>query len=302
MSSHPASGSRGLDPASPDPRAQALGELSTFLVSGSSLDQALSRIAQITTAAMPAAVYAGVALLDQRGRPSTAVFTDPRVVEIDQGQYDAGLGPCLEAWATSSTVGLPDLDEWRDEYPLFVAAAARHGIRSTLSLPMVTRGGAIGALNLYATVPSGFSAQDETLGVDLATASAVVLSNASAYWEAVELSQQLSDAMVSRAVIEQAKGMLMAQGVALTADDAFALLRETSQRENVKLREIAQRTVDRAPLSGRGQAPGDRPADIAEVDPETPTGDPAGPARSSAGRRATSGAGTEEDADAATDR
>jgi AmiR/NasT family two-component response regulator len=51
--------------------------------------------------------------------------------------------------------------------------------------------------------------------------------------------------MQSRAVIEQAKGILMARAAHLSADEAFDLLRKASQRENVKLREIAQRIVDR---------------------------------------------------------
>jgi AmiR/NasT family two-component response regulator len=82
-----------------------------------------------------------------------------------------------------------------------------------------------------------------------------VLANAAAYWSAFELSENLSEAMKSRAVIEQAKGILMAGSPKLDADGAFDLLRRASQRENVKLREIAQRIVDRrpaAPNAGRG--------------------------------------------------
>jgi AmiR/NasT family two-component response regulator len=44
--------------------------------------------------------------------------------------------------------------------------------------------------------------------------------------------------------------MLMAQSPTMTADDAFDVLRKASQRENVKLREIAARIVARQPLSG----------------------------------------------------
>jgi AmiR/NasT family two-component response regulator len=71
-----------------------------------------------------------------------------------------------------------------------------------------------------------------------------VLVNVSAYWTAFELSAQLHEAMSSRAVIEQAKGVLMAQSKDLTADQAFDLLRNASQKRNVKLREIARRIVE----------------------------------------------------------
>ena len=76
-----------------------------------------------------------------------------------------------------------------------------------------------------------------------------MLANAAAYWGAAQLGEQLNEAMKSRAVIEQAKGMLMAQSPELSADDAFEVLRKASQRENVKLRDIAQRVVERRSLT-----------------------------------------------------
>jgi len=72
-----------------------------------------------------------------------------------------------------------------------------------------------------------------------------------AYRTAFELGQHLNEAMKSRAVIEQAKGMLMARSPELSPDAAFEILRVASQRENVKLREVAQRIVER-------RTPGDR--------------------------------------------
>ena len=65
-------------------------------------------------------------------------------------------------------------------------------------------------MNLYAHVPDGFSDDDEALRIDLAGAAGSVLSNVSAYWTAFELSQDLQEARKTRAIIEQAKGMLMA--------------------------------------------------------------------------------------------
>ena len=105
----------------------------------------------------------------------------------------------------------------------------------------------MGAMNLYARVAAGFTVDDESIGTELAAAAAIVLSNASAFWAASELGDQLGQAMRSRAVIEQAKGILMARSPQMTADEAFDVLRKASQRENVKVRDIAQRIVDRKP-------------------------------------------------------
>jgi AmiR/NasT family two-component response regulator len=59
------------------------------------------------------------------------------------------------------------------------------------------------------------------------------------------MTQQLQEALTSRAVIDQAKGMVMARN-GVSADEAFTVLRTTSQRENRKLRDLAQEMVDRA--------------------------------------------------------
>jgi len=127
-------------------------------------------------------------------------------------------------------------------------------VESSLSLPLRVADESLGAMNLYARVPDGFSDDDESIGVELAATASIVLANASAYWQAAQLGEQLSEAMRSRAVIEQAKGILMARSPELTADEAFGMLRHASQRENVKLRDIAQRIVDRRPSAGaRGE-------------------------------------------------
>jgi len=196
---------------------------------------------------MPSAAIAGITL-DDGGHPSTGVYTDDESPRIDSAQYESGSGPCLDAWRQRRIVRIDDMRQAMEEYPEFARSAMEHGVGSTISLPMVIGGEGIGALNLYARTTNGFSQDDETIGLELATAAAAVLANSAAYQGATQLSEQLSEAMKSRAVIEQAKGMLMAQSPELSADDAFEVLRKASQRENVKLREVAQRIVERRPM------------------------------------------------------
>ncbi|HUF33910.1 MAG TPA: GAF and ANTAR domain-containing protein [Acidimicrobiales bacterium] len=232
-----------------DALAEALRSLSTFLVAEASLGDSLRRVAEITVAALPGAEFAGFTMLDDKGQPTTEVFTDQESPDIDQSQYDSGRGPCLDAWRHDRVVRLDDIAAGDGgAYPEFSATCAGHGVHSTLSLPLVAAGRALGAMNLYSGRRHGFSDDDEALGVDLAVAAAAVLANAVAYWDALELGEQLTEAMASRAVIEQAKGILMAASPGRTADDAFDLLRQASQRENIKLREVAQRIVEQRSL------------------------------------------------------
>ena len=234
-----------------DPRAKALSALARFQVTEATVGGTLSRIAEITLEAMPCAAIVGITMLGEDGQPTTAIYTNPESPEMDAAQYREGKGPCLDAWRHKKVFRLGRVDRSASEYPAFAAACADHGVQSTLSLPMISGAVVVGAMNLYARVPDGFSDHDEAVGMDLAGAAGSVLSNVSAYWTAFDLSQGLNEAMKTRAVIEQAKGMIMALSPGLSADEAFDLLRKASQRENVKLWLIAQRIVER-----RSPAPG----------------------------------------------
>lgn len=235
-----------------DPRAKALSALARFQVTEASVGETLHRIAVITLDAMPAAAIVGMTMLGDDEQPTTAVYSDEESPEIDAAQYREGKGPCLDAWRENRVVRVRNAEDCAAEYPAFATACREHGVLSTLSLPMTAGDVSIGALNLYARVPDGFTDDDEAIGLDLAGAAGSVLANAAAYWTAFELGQHLGTAMETRAVIEQAKGMLMAQSPGLSADDAFDLLRRASQRENVKLNEIARRIVSRAAAPGVG--------------------------------------------------
>jgi GAF domain-containing protein len=223
-----------------------LSALSQFLVAEVSLGDTLLRVSEITTEALPGARMAGISMLGEDGTPVTGVFTDPESPQIDEAQYASGNGPCLDAWRSKAVVVVDDVDKAKERYPEFVDACREHGVFSTLSLPLVASGDGIGAMNLYASDRNGFTAEDADLALDLAAGAAVVLANSSAYWSAHEHTVNLSEAMKSRATIEQAKGMLMARSPDLTPDAAFEILSKASQRENRKVRDIAQRIVDRA--------------------------------------------------------
>ncbi|MCU1372208.1 MAG: Response regulator with antiterminator output domain [Ilumatobacteraceae bacterium] len=230
--------------------------LGAFLVTEQSLGDTLRSVAELSKQVAPAAAFAGMLLSDERGRPGTWVFTDDEAPEIDEAQYSSDQGPCLDAWRLSQVVSVADMsgDEAQSRYPDFAAACSTHGVRSTLSLPIMSQDSALGALNLYAREPDGFSPDDEQALTTFGVTAGVLVANSKAYWGAYELSQQLDEAMSSRSGIEQAKGILMARSGDLDADGAFEMLRQASRRENVKLRVIAQRIVER-------RMPPDQPGD-----------------------------------------
>jgi GAF domain-containing protein len=230
-------------PDYPDHLTEGIAELSRVLVNEEALDDTLHRVADLACRNIGGADLAGVTLL-RDGKPTTAVFTDPASPEMDSAQYDTGVGPCLDAWRHQQVFRIDSTAD-DGQWPAFSQAAADHGIQSTISLPLAVRGNGIGALNLYSKQAAAFSDEDEQVGSLFADQASVALTNAQLYDSAYRLTQQLQEALTSRAVIDQAKGILMGQS-GMGVDEAFAVLRTTSQLENRKLRDIAQELVDRA--------------------------------------------------------
>jgi GAF domain-containing protein len=220
--------------------AAALAQLARLSVDSESLEARLGRVAELACVTLSDCDMAAMTLV-RAGRPSTAVCTDEVTREIDQAQYDADTGPCLDAFRQQQVFRIPST-RTEERWPDFVAAARGHGILSTLSLPLGT-GTPMGALNLYSRREHGFGEQSQAIGATFAEQASMVLANAELYWTARNLADQLQEALSTRGVIEQAKGIIMA-GRGCDADGAFELLREASQASNKKLHDVAKEVVD----------------------------------------------------------
>jgi len=179
--------------------------------------------------------------------PHTATATSAVVAELDGEQYRIGDGPCLEAMRGGKIVRTTVSDAL-ERWPGFARGAREAGFGSFLAAPLVADEQFSGAVNCYGRQDDGFEEVEAQL-LELYTAAVeAILRVYHRYLRARDTAEHLRSALTSRAVIDQAKGMLMAIRQ-VDADDAFALLVEQSQRENVKLREVAERFVERV-LSG----------------------------------------------------
>lgn len=225
-----------------DDVALAMHELAHLLVSEESVPTTLQRVADLAARVIDDCDAAGVTLLAEDGSYRTAAYTADRTLAVDEGQYKRGKGPCLTAIAEKQVVRF-DVEDADERWPDFVRDAWANDVRSFLAAPLLLNGAAIGALNLYSAKPSGFTALDDVLIALFTGQASVALANARVYSDAVRLTEQLREAIASRSIIEQAKGVLMARhGI----DDlaAFNRLRRDSQHRNVKLRVVAQEVVD----------------------------------------------------------
>ena len=181
--------------------------------------------------------------------PYTVAASDALSRDVDEVQYGAGEGPCLQALRTGEVFYVPDLridHRWQG----YRDHALGFGVRSSLSLPLTVAGTTIGAMNLYCTRPDGFDERLRQVLDVFAAQAAAALAMVLRQERQDQLTTQLEHALESRTTIDQAMGILMAQQ-RCTADEAFALLRAHSQNTNRKIRDVASDLVRRV----TGEAP-----------------------------------------------
>jgi GAF domain-containing protein len=204
------------------------------------LEEVLQQFVQIAKDAVPGAGEVSNTLVrDDKGW--TAAYTGRLALDADELQYERGYGPCMDAGRTG-TVLLIDDTRVETRWPDYTAHVAARGVLSSLSVPLPIQTDVIGALNIYSREPSAFSPEAVEIAEELAGHVAVAVGNAIAVTEATTLVEQMRRAMDSRASIDQAMGVIMAQN-RCDADAAFAILTRASQNRNIKLREIARSAV-----------------------------------------------------------
>jgi GAF domain-containing protein len=224
----------------PEGLDNAIRVLSRLLLAEETFETTLSRVASLACRTLENCDMASVTLMND-GRPSTPVQTDPVAGELDAAQYRSDKGPCLEAYSVRQVVR-GRVAECAERWPEFTAAAAKAGIRSTLSVPLVASDRPLGALNLYSSTAEGYDEADEETAVLFSEQAAVACANAEVYWRTYSLTEHLREALESRDVIGQAKGILMVRR-GCTPDVAFEALRKVSQHRNIKLRSVAEQVV-----------------------------------------------------------
>ncbi|MEV4602039.1 GAF and ANTAR domain-containing protein [Amycolatopsis sp. NPDC049253] len=206
---------------------------------------------QLVTAAVrviPVASVVSITLRSPDGMFYTPIETDPVAVELDQVQYRTGEGPCLDAARPDGPAHAESQDLAHEpEWPKFGPAAAERGMGSMLAialLPDAREPQLSGALNVYAREAGALTATDRDLALLLATHGSLALATTHAVTAADLQRAHLRKAIDSRDVIGQAKGILM-QRRGISADEAFDILRRTSQDLNVKLAVLAETLATR---------------------------------------------------------
>ena len=188
-----------------------LRELSRVVAGRPIADRGAGRRHRIAARGIPGAEATSITLV-RNDQAFTGAHYGEMALAADELQYEHGYGPCMDAGRGGVLLRVDDMhteERWPD-YVEHVRTATP--VRSSLSVPLPYQGATIGALNNYSTVPRAFATPESLrAGLEVAEVVAVAVANADAHAQLGEQTRNMRLAMESRAVIEQAKGVLMAQ-------------------------------------------------------------------------------------------
>jgi hypothetical protein len=236
--------------------ALAFAEIARYLYEADDFDEVLARVTETAVAAVAGCDMASVTVQVEQATFRTAASTHAAALAADAAQYEAKEGPCLDALeeAVVHTPFLPD-----PRWPRLGAGLIDSGMQSVISYRLASStAGALtddtppGSLNAYAGTPNAFDSQAQEIGFILAAHASVAVRAVHERQALEQLGRNLHQALSSRDVIGQAKGILM-ERLRVTPEDAFDLLRRASQQLNVKLREVAQQLAETGEFHGAGR-------------------------------------------------
>lgn len=229
--------------------AQHLADIARILLAPGTVSETLNLIVTMAVASIDGCDEAGLCQVTHGG--ATPAPTSPLVTELEELQTSLREGPCQDVLAGRDSVYVDDLSD-SPTWPRFAPLAAEAGLRSALAYRLFAGTETLGALLMYARLPGAFNTTDRAQGLIFAAHASMALSVAQNQASERGRTSHLQTALLSREIIGQAQGILM-ERERITADQAFDLLRRSSQHLNLKLRDVAQELVDTGAVPGDDQ-------------------------------------------------
>ncbi|CAN5120882.1 GAF and ANTAR domain-containing protein [soil metagenome] len=187
---------------------------------------------------------AGILLADENGELEVVASTSEASRLVETMQLSAEAGPCVECFTTGQVVSLADIHESPPEWSRFRDRALGLGFVSVYAIPLRLRETTIGALNLLRTVPGELEKHDLIAARAFADVATIGILHERTLRENIVIREQLQNALSSRIIIEQAKGVV-AHTHKVSVDDAFALIRTYARSNRMGLAQVAAQVVDR---------------------------------------------------------
>jgi GAF domain-containing protein len=187
---------------------------------------------------------AGILLANEDGELEVIASTSEAARLVELMQLSAAAGPCIDSFRSGKVITLPDMRDAPDTWGRYQESAVSQGFASVCAVPLRLRDTTIGALNLLNTTVGPLDRHDLRVAGALADIATIGILHERALVESGRVQQQLSQALQSRVVIEQAKGVI-SHLHSTTTDEAFAILRSYARSNRLLLSEVARRVVSR---------------------------------------------------------
>ncbi len=220
--------------------ADQIADIARLLPDDEGSDQILRRLTRLAVDLVPGGTAAALTI-ESQDRALTFAASDPRIDELHELQFDAAQGPAVEALRRNEPRQVDDIAA-EGRWPVFCRAAGKAGFASCLMLPLRTGAESAGAVSLYGKERGAFRGASHDLAVLFAAQGGTAVHNDAIYRASREMVDNLHTALGSRAVIEQAKGVVHAS-LRVSPDEAFRLIKRRSQRTNRKVRDLAAELV-----------------------------------------------------------
>jgi GAF domain-containing protein len=185
---------------------------------------------------------AGVLLANSDGKLEVVASTSEANTVVEIMQLDADAGPCMECFRTRSVVSLPDVERGPERWSDFALTARAQGIHSVYAIPLRLRQTTIGTLNLMRNERGELNRFDIRAAQAFADVATIGILQERTLRDATAIRDQLQQALVSRVVIEQAKGVV-AETANVTVEEAFTSIRLYARSKQLALRTVAERLV-----------------------------------------------------------
>lgn len=221
-----------------DDLAREAGEL--LSIAGASESRSLNQLVGLVSRQVPGCSGATAALW-RDGEPVVRAASHPDLAELFDLEHRTAPGPWLAALTGSEPVSCLDTLE-EERWPSYTATALSRGVRCSVIMAQRSGPAAI-TLALFGARPRSLDPEQLPLAELLVTFGGVVMGNASVYGDVQRTALQLQDAAEARAIVDQAKGILM-HALGCTAEHALERMRGISQTRNIKVTEVAQRIID----------------------------------------------------------
>lgn len=221
--------------------SRVLSEFAHTLASRFEVSEVLYRLAEHVVEILGVA-GAGVSVIDAEGKLRPVTGINELTTGLEAAEERLQEGPCVDAFYQGDVIVVANLDEDAHRWPRWAAEAKERRVGAVIGLPLRVREDSLGAMNIYSKQPRQWRPAEIRVARVLTDMAASYVANASDLEQSQRTTEQLREALESRVIIEQAKGVLAAE-MGVSVDRAFAVLRDHARRHSASLRSVAHGVV-----------------------------------------------------------